>query len=242
MCLRVKIKLTGYFCSSNALEYPNLKPKHPFTQSFDDLPDQIPIIIFSNALLPGGELPLEISKPDELLLFFKALKSDQLIGIVQPRKQSELKTYQVGCAGRIRQYRERKDGRLNVMLTGVCRFRIIDELHQSDSRDISHVNWRDFANDYINEEVEKSLVDQFKQKLRFYFDRHNMQVDWKVLTENPIEQVVNNLVLVINLDAHSKQLLLESATVTERLKLFTKLLEEKADPTLIMPQHSGVLN
>ncbi|MCG7868147.1 MAG: hypothetical protein JAY74_17510, partial [Candidatus Thiodiazotropha taylori] len=75
-----------------------------------------------------------------------------------------------------------------------------------------------------------------------YFDRHNMQVDWKVLTENPIEQVVNNLVLVINLDAHSKQLLLESATVTERLKLFTKLLEEKADPTLIMPQHSGVLN
>ncbi|MCG8052035.1 MAG: LON peptidase substrate-binding domain-containing protein [Candidatus Thiodiazotropha endolucinida] len=185
---------------------------------------------------------MEISKPDELLLFFKALKSDQLIGIVQPREQADLKTYQVGCAGRIRQYRERKDGRLNVMLTGVCRFRIIEELHQSDSGEMARVNWRDFANDYLNEEVEKSLADQFKQQLRLYFDRHNMQVDWKVLSENPIEQVVNNLVLVVNLDVNSKQLLLESPTVTERLKVFTQLLEEKEDPTVITPQHSGVLN
>ncbi|MCG7966016.1 MAG: LON peptidase substrate-binding domain-containing protein [Candidatus Thiodiazotropha taylori] len=219
-----------------------MKPKYPFTQNFDDLPDQIPIFSYRNALLPGGELPLEISKPDELLLFFKALRSDQLIGIVQPNKQADLKTYQIGCAGRIRQYRERKDGRLNVMLTGVCRFRIIDEPHQSDSGEMARVNWRDFANDYLNEEVEKSLADQFKQQLRLYFDRHNMQVDWKVLSENPIEQVVNNLVLVVNLDVNSKQLLLESPTVTERLKVFTQLLEEKEDPAVITPQHSGVLN
>ncbi|MEW8346982.1 MAG: LON peptidase substrate-binding domain-containing protein [Candidatus Thiodiazotropha taylori] len=219
-----------------------MKPKYPFTQNFDDLPDHIPIFSYRNALLPGGELPLEISKPDELLLFFKALRSDQLIGIVQPNKQADLKIYQIGCAGRIRQYRERKDGRLNVMLTGVCRFRIIDEPHQNYSGEMARVNWRDFANDYLNEEVEKSLADQFKQQLRLYFDRHNMQVDWKVLSENPIEQVVNNLVLVVNLDVNSKQLLLESPTVTERLKVFTQLLEEKEDPTVITPQHSGVLN
>jgi len=59
-----------------------------------------------------------------------------------------------------------------------------------------------------------------------------MQVDWKVLDKLPIEQVVNNLVLVVNLDIASKQRLLESPTVSQRLGLFSELLKKKADPIL----------
>ena len=220
-----------------------MKPKYPLTQNFDELPVQLPIHPLENALLPGGELPLELFKPEDLALFLSALKSDQLVGMVQPRRNDpERKLYQIGCAGRIRQYRERKDGRLNIMLTGICRYRIVEEARQSDGYTLATVDWSDFENDYETEDVEPAIIESFQQKLRSYFDRHSMQVDWEVLKKLPIEQVVNNLVLVVNLDIDSKQLLLESPTVSQRLELFAKLLEEKVEPILAPPPESKFVN
>jgi hypothetical protein len=213
-----------------------MKPKYPLIQPFDKLPEQIPVYMLENALLPGGELPLELSTPADLALFLGALKTDQLIGMVQPQRNNrERRLYQIGCAGRIRQYRERKDGRLNLMLTGVCRYRIVDEVRARDGYPVAKVDWSGFENDYVTEDVDPKVAARFRQDLRNYFDRHNMQVDWKVLAELPIEQVVNNLVLVVNLDMDSKQRLLESPTVSERLWLFSKLLVEKADPIVAPP-------
>ena len=220
-----------------------MKPKYPFTQSFDKLPEQLPIYSLENALLPGGELPLELSQPDELALFLNALKTDQLIGMVQPKRNDpEHSIYQTGCAGRIRQYRERKDGRLNIMLTGVCRYRIIEDLRHKDGYTMARVDWSDFENDYEEESVDPRIIERFKETLRNYFDRHNMQVDWKVLDTSPVEEVVNNLILVINLDIDSKQRLLEARTVTQRLELFSELLESRADPIVATAPENNRVN
>jgi len=210
-----------------------MKPNSPFIQTFDQLPEQLPLYPLENALLPGGELPLELSEPAALALFLKALKTDQLIGMVQPQRNNpEWNIYQTGCAGRIRQYRERKDGRLNVMLTGICRYKIIEKEPQKEGYTLARVDWRDFEHDYQTEDVESTNIESFKATLRHYFDRHNMQVDWGVLEKLPIEKVANNLILVLNLDIDSKQQLLESPTLKQRLALFSKLLENKADPIL----------
>lgn len=220
-----------------------MKPKYPLIPAFYELPEQLPIHPLENALLPGGELPLELSRPDDLALFLSALRTDQLIGMVQPQRSSpERKVYQIGCAGRIRQYRERKDGRLNIMLTGVCRYRIVEEVRHKDGYTIATVDWSEFENDYETEDVESGIIAGFKETLRNYFDRHNMQVDWKVLDKLPIEQVVNNLVLVVNLDIASKQRLLESPTVSQRLGLFSELLKKKADPILASSPRSESVN
>jgi uncharacterized protein len=208
-----------------------MKPKSPFIQPFEELPDELPIYAIENALLPGGELPLELSESADLAMFINALRTDQLIGMVQltdSKQQSSL--YKTGCAGRIRQYRERKDGRLNIMLTGLCRYEIVEELPLVDGYRHARVDWSNYENDYQTEEVDESVVTDFKATLRNYFDRHNMQVDWKVLDKLPIEQIVNNLVLVMNLSIENKQQLLESPTVTERLALFSGLLEQMVDP------------
>ncbi|MEJ2328435.1 MAG: LON peptidase substrate-binding domain-containing protein [Gammaproteobacteria bacterium] len=205
-----------------------MKPRYPLIQTFDELPEQLPIYILENALLPGGELPLELSEAADLALFLGALKADQLIGMVQPRRNNpEQRIYQTGCAGRIRQYRERKDGRLNIMLTGVCRYTIVEEIPHQDGYTVARVDWSDFENDYDTEAVEPEVVEGFKANLRDYFDRNNMQVDWEILDKLPIEQVVNNLVLVLNLDIDSKQRLLESPTVSHRLELFSNLIDKK---------------
>ena len=208
-----------------------MKPRSPFTQTFEELPGQLPLFPLENALLPGGELPLELSAPNDLALFLRALKTDQLIGMVQPDPgHPQRGVHEVGCAGRIRQYRERKDGKLNIMLTGLCRYRIIEQTANADGYLMARVDWADFAADYLVEEVELAIVQDFKQTLRGYFERHRMQVDWPTLDKLPIEQLVNNLVLVMNLDIDNKQRLLESATVSQRVMLFSGLLAQKARP------------
>jgi len=212
-------------------------PRTPFIQTFAQLPEQLPIYTLGNALLAGGELPLELSSAVDIALFFDAIRSDQLIGLRQPKphehhshKTGHELGYKIGCAGRIRQYRERSDGRLNVMLTGVCRFKIIEEMKQAAGFYKVKVSWQGYENDYENELVEESIIHNFKNELRSYFNRNRMQADWKLLDKQPIEKLINNLVLVIDLSIEEKQSLLESATVKSRTKLFADILSNKMSP------------
>ena len=210
-----------------------MKPKSPFTQPYEKLPIELPIYPLENALLPGGELPLTIDEPNYLAMFLDVLKTDQLIGMVQPQENNpDSDIYNIGCAGRIRQYRERKDGKLNIMLTGICRYKIRKELPMKNGYRRVSADWSDFKQDYETEEVAAQKIDFFKASLRHYFERHMMQVDWNVLDKLPIEQVVNNLVLILNFNIQSKQRLLEAPTVVDRLELFAEMLEGKAAPIL----------
>ena len=220
-----------------------MKPKSPFTQPYEKLPKELPIYPLENALLPGGELPLTIDEPNYLAMFLDVLKTDQLIGLVQPQANNPASNiYNTGCAGRIRQYRERKDGKLNIMLTGICRYKIIEELPVKKGYRRARVDWSEFKQDYEMEEVAPESIDFFKESLRNYFDRHRMQVDWNVLDKLPIEQVVNNLVLVLNLSIPAKQRLLEAATVADRLALFSVLLEEIPAPILGAQNEGSLVN
>jgi Lon protease-like protein len=213
------------------MEIINMKPGTPFIQTFEQLPDELPIYTLGNALLAGGELPLELSSQTDLALFFDAIRSNQLIGLRQPKKKThDGFGYNIGCAGRIRQYRERSDGRLNVMLTGVCRFKIISEQVQKDGYIKATVDWSAYKNDYENETVEQSFIDNFIKELKSYFDRNRMQVDWAVLDKQPIEKLINNLVLVVDFSIEDKQSLLEAKTLTDRTLLFTDILLNNVAP------------
>lgn len=208
-----------------------MKPRSPFIQPYEKLPEELPIYPLENALLPGGELPLELSGENQLAMFMDALKTDQLIGMLLPGADHPLTgAYRTGCAGRIRQYRERKDGNLNIMLTGICRYRIIEELPMKSGYRRAIVDWGDFRHDYEDEEVPPRKIEFFKAVLRNYFKRNNMQVDWETLDNLPIEQVVNNLVLILDLGIQKKQRLLEAPRVVDRLELFSELLENKPVP------------
>ncbi|NNJ91246.1 MAG: hypothetical protein HKP55_06200 [Gammaproteobacteria bacterium] len=208
-----------------------MKPKYPLTQPFEKLPEELPIYALENALLPGGELPLTLSEADDLAMFFDALRTDQLIGMIQPRGSNlDSDIYNTGCAGRIRQYRERKDGKLNVMITGVCRYKVVKVLPLKKGFRKVIADWSNFPQDYETEDVESNKIDTFKADLRDYFQRQQMQIDWDALNKLHIEEVVNNLVLVMNFSKSDKQLLLESPTIDDRLNLFTDLLKAKPDP------------
>ena len=113
---------------------------------------------------------------------------------------------------------------------------------QPDGYPVARVDWRGFKNDFENEKVDAVVIEKFKHDLRNYFERFQMQVNWEVLEKLPIEQVVNNLVLVVNLDRDSKQLLLEATTVSERLRLFSALLQGKQGPIWAASPQRGYVN
>ena len=128
------------------------------------------------------------------------------------------------------------------MLTGICRYNIINELPVKKGYRRVIADWSDYKQDYETEQVAAEKIDFFKASLRHYFDRHRMQVDWKVLDELPIEQVVNNLVLILNLSIPGKQRLLESPTVDDRLELFSQLLEGIPAPILVSQGEGNLVN
>ncbi|MDF2689137.1 MAG: peptidase, partial [Microvirga sp.] len=104
----------------------------------EDCPSVIPVFPLPGALLlPRGQMPLNIFEPRYLALVDEALKTDRIIGMVQPDADNDPnasapKLYRVGCAGRITQLAETGDGRYLITLIGVARFRIEEELPPID--------------------------------------------------------------------------------------------------------------
>src|SRR5687768_12540547 len=98
----------------------------------ESLPSRFPVFPLRGALLlPGGNLPLNIFEPRYLQMVRDAMQTDQVIGMVQPREtedQEPLPLYRTGCAGRITRFSETEDGRYEIVLTGVCRFDIAQEI------------------------------------------------------------------------------------------------------------------
>ena len=107
-----------------------MKEMPPFAQTFAQLPNSLAIFPLNGAVvLPRGSLALNIFETRYLKMVQDAMKSSQLIGMIQTK--DELKPpslYEVGCAGRIVRYTETTDGRLEILLRGLCRFSIDEEL------------------------------------------------------------------------------------------------------------------
>src|SRR6476661_5664243 len=100
-----------------------------------DLPDTIPVFPLPGALLlPRGQMPLNIFEPRYLAMIDDSLRDGhRLIGMIQPDpahggSAEKPALFTVGCIGRITQLAETGDGRYVLQLTGVARFRVVEEL------------------------------------------------------------------------------------------------------------------
>src|SRR5438552_16835736 len=100
-----------------------------------DLPEVIPVFPLPGALLlPRGQMPLNIFEPRYLAMVDDALRvGHRLIGMIQPDvfhspEEDKPKLFPVGCVGRITQLAEAGDGRYILELTGIPRFKVIEEI------------------------------------------------------------------------------------------------------------------
>lgn len=206
--------------------------KSPFMQSYQQLPTTLPVFPLSGAVvMPGGVLPLNIFEPRYLNMVSDAMKSNQLIGMIQPKDELIPATlHAVGCAARVTQYNETKDGRLEIVLEGLCRFDINEELSTMRGYRLIKPSWLDFQHDFDKHQTadpQHSLL--FTSALRGYFKKHDIKVDWAAIEDLPQATLVNNLVAQLPLSSDDKQILIEAKTLADRVACFTGILATTED-------------
>ena len=206
-----------------------MKTRTPFTQAYDQLPDTLPVFPLEGAVLfPGGSLPLNIFEPRYLNMIQDALQTHRLIGMIQPLDQTTVpELYEVGCAGRITRYLETNDGRFEIVLSGVCRYRVRRELETVRGYRLIIPEWSEFSADYEDQSASESALAMLHASLRAYFESNSIDADWSLLDQLEPELQASTLVSALSLDKEDKQLLLETPNLEERLRAFAALLLEK---------------
>ena len=195
-----------------------------------DLPEVIPIFPLAGALLlPRGHLPLNIFEPRYLAMVDAALREDRLIGIIQPKSEGASATPDlaaVGSVGRITEFAETGDGRYIITLTGIARFKLIEELVTQEpfrrARADFHAYEVDFAPRLGEDEVDREAL---LATLRAFSDAKEVEVDWDSVHKAPTEALVNALSMMSPYGLKEKQALLEAPNLKTRSELLIAITE-----------------
>ena len=207
--------------------------KNPFITPFESLPNTLPIFPLPGAIvMPGAELPLNIFEPRYLNMINDAIASHRMIGMIQPDPNAEVESavYRTGCAGRITQFRETSDCRIEMVLTGVCRFDIGEELRTTRGYRLIVPDWSRFADDYVdNNEQLKHEHERLMETLENFFNLKGYEADLTMLKQLPVARLVDSLTMALPFDEAEKQMLLESVETEQRLTNFIALIEGDFD-------------
>jgi hypothetical protein len=197
---------------------------NPFTPRFENLPTELPIFPLGGAIvLPGRQLPLNIFEPRYLSMALDALGSTRMIGMIQPENAEQdagvVAVRRIGCAGRITSFAETDDGRLLVVLTGVCRFAVASELAPRHGYRCVAPDWTAFAADLAPGEgcaVDRSRLRRLIEQL---LERRGMQLDWEQAEALPDDVYVDAFAMNLPLAVAEKQALLEAPGIDQRAEL-----------------------
>jgi len=199
-----------------------------FTPQFADLPEVLPIFPLGGAIvLPGRQLPLNIFEPRYLNMVFDTLGGTRMVGMIQPAAEATRSgsdpVRRVGCAGRITRFAESDDGRLMIVLTGVCRFAIDVELESRQGYRRVTPDWSDYAAD-LDPDRDVSIDRQGLRKvLKQLADFRGLQLDWEQAEELPDPVYVDAFAMNLPLPDEEKQALLEAENVDARAQLLVGL-------------------
>lgn len=216
--------------------------RNPFLPKFSDLPSELPIFPLSGAVvLPGVQLPLNVFEPRYLDMVFDALASHHLLGMIQPTSETLDREFpeihRVGCAGRITSYSETSDGRIVLVLTGVCRFQVTSEIEQRRGYRRVAVDWERFAADY--HELQEPIPDRrgFLSSLESYCTLRGVEIPWDDIQKMPDAELTNLLCAHLPLSPEDKQALLETISTTERAALMRGLLDMASASSMHVAEH-----
>ena len=199
----------------------------PSKINFADLPVEIPIFPLTGVLLlPRGQLPLNIFEPRYLAMVDDAMRTNRLIGMIQPKESGAL--YAVGCAGRIFSYHETPDGRFEIVLDGVCRFRIDEEIAQKDGYRRIKADWSMYQNDMEPMGCLDIDRESFSKNLKNYFELNGLTCSWDAIDNASDEKLITCLAMICPFEPKEKQALLEANCCKDRARLFMMLLEMAA--------------
>jgi len=188
------------------------------------IPDNIPIFPLDNVLLlPFGKLPLNIFEERYIHMALDSLKSNRLIGIIQPKNNNN-ELFSMGCIGKITSFIETPDYRIILNLEGVCRFIIHERNLNSKGYYQAKIDCDDYLEDLtaVEPHIDRGAL---IQKYSNFFKMKKLEIDKEVLSETSNLQLLSTLAMLAPFNKIDKQAILESSNVAERLNTINSILD-----------------
>ena len=197
----------------------------------EDLPNKIPVFPLSNFIIfPKTTVPLNIFEPRYIDMINDSMKSNKLIGMIQPKtsniRQIKPELHEVGCLGKITSFRETEDGRFLIEVKGLIRFKKIAELSTENKYRVLEVNFKDFYQDLEDkkENLKFSDLELIFKDLKSLFEKRGFIINWKALEKQSLDETINALAMASPFSLEEKQVLLEAQNLDSRKEKISQIL------------------
>jgi Lon protease-like protein len=199
---------------------------------FKNLPKIIPVFPLSNFIIfPRTTVPLNIFEPRYVDLINDSMKSNKLIGMIQPRYSKNNDNfipdlYQVGCMGKITSFKETNDNRYLIELKGLIRFQIVNEIKSNKKYREYEIDFKNFHQDLENEEqdIKFSDLELIFKDLKSLFEKRGFIINWKALEKQSLDETINALAMTSPFTLEEKQVLLEAKNLDKRKTKISEIL------------------
>ena len=197
-----------------------------------NLPKNIPVFPLSNFIIfPKTAVPLNIFEPRYIDMVNDSMKSNKLIGMIQPKNlksnsKINIDLYDIGCLGKITSFKETNDGRFLIELKGVIRFKIIKEIKSNKKYRECEVSYENFSDDLSDkkENLKFSDLELIFKDLKTLFEKRGFIINWRELEKQSLNETINALAMASPFTLEEKQVLLEAKNIDVRKSKISEIL------------------
>tara|TARA_B100000575_G_scaffold270365_1_gene250807 strand:+ start:397 stop:1035 length:639 start_codon:yes stop_codon:yes gene_type:complete len=197
-----------------------------------NFPKVIPIFPLSNFIMfPKTSVPLNVFEPRYIDMINDSMKSEKLIGMIQPKKIDENKEivpnlHKVGCLGKIISFKETEGGTFLIELRGLIRFSISNEIQSNKKYRLCEVDYGNFEHDIDNksENIKFSDLELIFKDLKSLFEKKGFIINWKALERQSLDEIINALAMASPFSLEEKQVLLEAESLNIRKDKISEIL------------------
>ena len=196
----------------------------------EDLPSLLPVFPLSNFIIfPKTTVPLNIFEPRYVEMINDSMKTNKLIGLIQPKKNklnSVPDLHEIGCLGKIISFKNNEDGRYLIELNGVTRFKIIKENKSDKPYRTCEITYDDYKDDLNvpKKELKFSDLELIFKDLKSLFEKKGYIINWRSLENQDLNETINALAMASPFSLEEKQILLESQNLEIRKNRIAEIL------------------
>jgi uncharacterized protein len=198
----------------------------------NDLPNKIAVFPLDNFIIfPKTTVPLNIFEPRYVDMINDSMKSNKLIGMIQPKSSNEKNTlnnelHDIGCMGKITSFKETENGHFLIELKGIIRFQILKEIQSDKKYREYEINFEKYLGDLSNkkEDLKFSDLELIFKDLKSLFKKKGFIINWKALEKQSLDETINALAMASPFTLEEKQILLESENLDIRKTKIAEIL------------------
>ena len=188
------------------------------------IPTSVPLFPLDNVLLlPFGKLPLNIFEERYLKMALDCLKSNRMIGVIQPKNNNN-ELFMMGCIGKITSFIETPDYRIVLNLEGVCRFILKDRNLSPNGYYQAEIDCHNYIDD-LNTMEPQIDRDSLITKYENFFKMKKLEIDKNVLSDTSNLQLLSTLAMLAPFNKIDKQAILEAPNLLSRVSTINSILD-----------------